>query len=281
MIVINLQGGFGNQMFQYAFGYSQSKILNTFFVVDSYQTFILPEYFNIGVLNLSCLNKIKYIQKTRRTVTRRIKARCNIDFTDCSLVKEVLPVKNSSYYVGYFQSISFFEENENKIKKLFNIKNSYIQKFKKKYEPDFHHNKTLVIHIRRTDYLNHGKDKNLGNDDLSLPMSYYRNCLDKIDNLANYRILVIGDDMAFIQNNFSDLPNVSFEHNELIVDFQLLKNADVAIISNSTFAWWAVYLNEKVNKRVLAPRYFLGFHINEEFPIEISYKLPYEWINVL
>jgi len=280
MIVINLQGGFGNQLFQYSFAYSQSKILNTFFVVDDFQSFVLPEYFNLGVLNLPCLNRLKYIQKARRFINKKIRAKCSIDFTDCSLSKEFLPVNNNSYYVGYFQSISFFEGNEDKIMKLFNLRKRHIQEYKKKYEFEFRHNKTLVIHIRRTDYLKHGVEKDLGNDDLSLPMTYYRNCLNKIENLASYRIFVIGDDFAFIQNNFSDLPNVSFEQNELIVDFQLLMNADVAIISNSTFAWWAVYLNKKLNKHVYAPKYFLGFHIYKEFPLGISYKLPYEWVIV-
>ncbi|MBV5283130.1 MAG: alpha-1,2-fucosyltransferase [Paludibacter sp.] len=278
MIIVNINSGFGNQLFQYAFGYSQSKTLKTFFVVDSYQSFILPEYFNLGVLNSTCLNEIKCIQKARRYLNKRIRAKCCIDFTDCRLSKESLSVNNNSYYIGYFQSISFFEENEDKIKKLFNPRKRHIQEYKKKYELEFRHNRTLVIHIRRTDYLRHGVDKDLGNDDLSLPMTYYRNCLNRIDNLASYRIFVIGDDLAFIQNNFSDLPNVSFEENELIVDFQLLMNADIAIISNSTFAWWAVYLNNNENKRVFAPKYFLGFHVFENFPAEIDYKLPYEWI---
>lgn len=280
MIIVNIQGGLGNQLFQYAFGYTNAKILKTFFLVDNSRPFILSKYFKVSRWHSLYINENKYIQKLLRKTIRIIKTRCYIDFTDCNLSKDELCIVNKAYYDGYFQSIGFFEQMQEQIQRKFRIRSKYINTFQNQYGLEFKQNKTLVIHIRRTDYSIQGIGKNLGNDDVSLPISYYKKCLSQIDYLANYKIIFVGDDMEFAKANFSYLHNVSFEQNELIVDFQLLMNADIAIISNSTFAWWAAFLNPKVNKHVFAPKYFLGFHINKEFPVGISYKLPYEWINV-
>ena len=62
----------------------------------------------------------------------------------------------------------------------------------------------------------------------------------------------------------------------LIIDFQLLLNADVAIIANSTFSWWAAYLNPNIQK-VFLPRDWLGFRINKLLPPGIFNRLPSHW----
>jgi hypothetical protein len=46
-------------------------------------------------------------------------------------------------------------------------------------------------------------------------------------------------------------------------------HADICILSNSTFSWWGAWLNDKKDKIVHAPRYFLGWKTQKEFPENI------------
>lgn len=280
MIVIRIQGGLGNQLFQYAFAYSESRKFFQIFQFDDTIYYILPKFFRVGNF-YNLIFQLPYIRRFVRKKVKSLKEKNYIDLLDCNITYSQLKSAKEVYYDGFFQSISFFENYEKQIKNKFRVRKKYLCLFNQKYGEIISSKKILVIHIRRTDYLKHGEGKNLGRGDLSLPLDYYKKCLNEIQNLNQYEIYVIGDDEVFAKKYFSHLPNVNFDNNEMIVDFQLLMNADIAIISNSTFAWWGVYLNKNINKKVYAPQYFLGCYINKEFPCEISYKLPYKWIPVL
>lgn len=279
MIIISLHSGLGNQMFQYAFAYAQSKRLNTCFLLDDiYRESKLSHYFKLSPLNEIFLYKYKIPRVLFRNFKKKIITHNNIDISDAWLKTESISITNNSYYEGYYQSIAYFEDYQEQVKKKLRIKKRISREFNKIYGNIFDNNKTLVIHIRRTDYLKHGEGKNLGSDDLSLPISYYETCLNSINNLDSYKIFVVGDDLDYAIKHFNFLPNVSFEKNPAIIDFQLIMKADVAIVANSTFSWWAAYLNPKIEKKIYAPKYFLGFHILKEFPAEISYKTPFSWV---
>jgi hypothetical protein len=280
LIIVKIQGGLGNQLFQYAFAHSLAKDINTIFLFDYTNLFIVPVYFKVNRYYL-WMNNNKHFSKLNRRICKHIKSKQYVDFTDCKLTPKNLIRKNNAYYDGFFQSVDFFNCYEAEMRKRFCVRQKYQKQFRNKYQEILNNHKILVIHIRRTDYIVQGIGKNLGQDDLSLPIGYYKKSLSLIDNLNGYEIFVIGDDIEFAKSNFSYLANVSFPNNEVIIDFQLITNADVAIISNSTFAWWASYLNKKKNKRVIAPKDFLGFYINQEFPSGIFNDLSFELINVL
>jgi hypothetical protein len=95
--------------------------------------------------------------------------------------------------------------------------------------------------------------------------------------------ILLSDDTEFAKNNLSDkikqmFPNddVLVSNNNEIVDFQIILNADYCIIANSTFSWWATYLNIK-KKKAYVPKFFLGFKIKREYPINV---IPDDWIKV-
>lgn len=134
-----------------------------------------------------------------------------------------------------------------------------------------------MVHIRRTDYLFFGKES-LGGKNMCLPDGYFINCLNKIKNINDYLIIFISDDIIYARKRFSNMYfKAQFESNDEIIDFQLLMYADVLVISNSTFAWWAAYLNQKPNKIVYAPKYWLGFKKKIEYPVNILHP---NWIVV-
>lgn len=113
--------------------------------------------------------------------------------------------------------------------------------------------------------------------DFRLPLNYYLKSLEKIPNLHEYLIYVIGDESDV---EVGELPgNISIENNDMIVDFQLMMAADTLVILNSTFAWWAAMLNKKESKTVYAPKFWVGFKQKIEYPKGIMTP-NWHWIDV-
>jgi len=266
MIAVNIQGGLGNQMFEYAFAYATAQRLHTGFVLDNSASFVVPKYFKTPCWDV-LVNKVPIVRRWYRDKVRGLKEQAYKDWTDCwqdyAMEGEI---QNGAYYDGFFQSKSYFANEEVRIRRMFAIRKKYEERFEKKYGRLYKKNKIIALHVRRTDYLTHGRGNNLGANDVSLPVEYYFNALQCIEGYEQYKIVVVGDDIAWMRRQFSDISNVIVAQNEMIVDFQLLMNADVVICSNGTFAWWAAYLNAKKHKRVIAPKYFLGYRVKKEFP---------------
>lgn len=273
MIRVRITSRLGNQLFQYAFAHTTSRQLNTFFIIDSSKAkkgIIITKYFRVTkpfnivnwIINL-------YYNKSISEIICQNGLSRPADIIKC--------VSNFTEYRGYFQSLQYFEKEELAIKKLFQVKNRYKKQFNNKYDELFNKNKTIIVHSRRTDYLTYGKEF-LGGKNLCLPDSYILNCFSKIKDVHLYKIIFISDDINYAEQQFSSkFPNATFETNEEIIDFQLLMHGNILILSNSTFAWWGAFLNQNEDKIVYVPRFWLGFKVREEYPIDI---LPNNWIDI-
>jgi hypothetical protein len=185
------------------------------------------------------------------------------------LIDDAIRIRNAHFY-GFFQSESYFKHFEDIVKRRFEIKKKFKKEFIKRFGIIFQNEKVIVMHIRRTDYLNFG-DEITGGKNLTLPLSYYRSCLKLIHDIHEYKIICVTDEPEFVKTNFKEY-DITVENNELIIDFQLIQNADIAIIANSSFSWWAAFLNKNQNKIVYAPEYWFGFKVKEEIPANIIPK---------
>jgi hypothetical protein len=295
MIGIFAQGRLGNQMFQYAFIYAASKKINTpLFIIKSNSLHYFKLYDELNKNNFT--NTLKYIvfnffQKNQISLSQFTLKKpfewcfkwlvCKNILTWDNTTDEnnylLEPINKNTLYSGFFQSESYFIHLKKDIQNLFEITPQYQQKFwhNKAY---LFNKKTIAIHIRRTDYL-HFKIEELGSDNFILPINYYKKCLHSIENTEGYNVLFISDDIEFVKDEFGYKDNYFYEKNTEIIDFQLLLNADILIIANSTFSWWAAWLNKKENKIIYAPNYFLGFKINKFYPAGIKVN-DWNWIDV-
>ncbi len=104
-----------------------------------------------------------------------------------------------------------------------------------------------------------------GGINASLPNSYYCNALSLIPDLEDYSIIVVTDDVKNMESHYPILKDKMIVSEDEIVDFQILMNAQVVITANSSFSWWAAYLNTNVRK-IFAPKCWLGFKVNKEIP---------------
>lgn len=169
---------------------------------------------------------------------------------------------NNVAYRGFFQSELYFKEYAREVVECFDILPVHKRRFEAKYGAVFDHTRTIAIHVRRTDFHDFALD---GKGSAVLPFAYFRRCLGSIENLEDHQIIFVSDEMDVVRREFNNLKNAMFESNDEIVDFQIIQNADVAIISNSSFSWWASYLNQK-EPPIFAPKDWLGFRCQQEYP---------------
>lgn len=142
----------------------------------------------------------------------------------------ITPQENTNY-VGYWQSEKFFSEYRKDIQRLFNIPVSL---------PD-----VVSLHVRRGDYL-HLKDYHP-----VLPRSYY---IEAVKKFKGQPIWVFSDDLAWCEKNLpSDWRFVGGRSD--VEDFFTMASCQHHIIANSTFSWWAAWLN---GKEVVAPKTWFG-----------------------
>lgn len=284
MVNIVLNGRLGNQLFQFAFAYHLAKQRNTTYCLNQkIEKCYLPDFFDVRTGPFHFLDITLFSIKGYKNIFSHYLRKSFYRFIDFvfsqnkkfiqfneSYKDATYIITNNSSFEGYFQSELFFEQHEQEIKKSLKIKQKHVASFQNKFNQIYKAgHQVIVIHIRRTDY-KQLEVLGLGNADLSLPSAYYHNLITKLKRLIqNPQFIFIGDDIPFIEKEFKYLEDKYISVENEITDFQFLIHADICITSNSTFSWWGAYLNEKPDKVIYCPKYFLGFHLMKTIPPNI------------
>ncbi len=161
-----------------------------------------------------------------------------------------IPYCNDSDIIlkGFFQSYMYMDRN--KVLNQFSIDKITLNFIEKKY-PEILADKYTSIHVRRGDYL-----KMLYKHPFC-GLKYYQKAISIIGDNENF--IVVSDDIDWCKRHIK-LKNVVFvENTSPIIDFFIQSYCENNIISNSSYSWWAAYLNNHKNKIVIAPRLWFGF----------------------
>jgi hypothetical protein len=149
--------------------------------------------------------------------------------------------------IGYYQSEKFFKHCEEIIRDQFEFKSDIVESVLEQY-PTI--KESLSIHIRRGDYVNQP------NHHPTIPVSYYEKILNEISQ--DYKsIFVFSDDIDWVKERFVGEKFIfpSFNYHNDMNSFVLMSLAKDNVIGNSTFSWWAAWLNKNKDKKVFAPNY--------------------------
>lgn len=269
MIVVKIDGGLGNQMFQYAFGYAVSKSKGIPFYYEKHalhyrnREFVLNQFKILdNELKLPYAKKNSKVLKLIAALRRRelIHFKYHLKWTkekqqDYYMYKSNYIQYNDVYYVGLFQNSNYFNECKNDIKTLFTVKPEFICSKCIEIIDKLKAENTCALHIRKGDYPT----------DWLVPKEYYIKAIDLVRSTcgSNVKFFVFCENQDYAEEVLKNEENMffinSFGHFSDIEEFWMMSQMKHQIISNSTFSWWAAYLNVNVNKRVIAP-------ITEKFP---------------
>jgi hypothetical protein len=229
-ISVKLQGGLGNQLFQVFTAYSYSikhKVQLT--LPTGLITNDRPVYWN------------NILRPFKRHTNRIIPVNEYIEpkFTYTELPK----FEKSTTLVGYFQSHKYFNyETINLEQPIQDV---------------------ISIHFRYGDYKNYQEFHPL------LGYDYYHNAMQHMLGVSKHKkILYFSEtDDALINDIVNRLErsfNVTLEKVCALSDWEqllLMSSCRYNIIANSTFSWWAAYLNGQ-NKTVCCPDTWFGHKLN-------------------
>ena len=270
MLVFHSHCQLGNQMFIYACAHTLAKERNQNYCISDLSDLF---FFRLNK-NENLRNNIKYLWF--RISSKFIKYNF-FHFQDNRLdySKKMLHI-NSKYnwYYGYFQGENYFYNNEIEIKKRFLIKSKYKDSFEKLKNKIIGQTKYAIVHIRLKDFKTFGPDF-LNGPDLSLPFKYYYEQIKKIP--TDHKLIFLSDEIDLVKNEFSHIKNAYFSENSIINDLLFIINADICILSCSTFSWWGAWLNKNPQKIIYVPKYFLGHKVKKEYPTNI---IPENWIQI-
>ena len=134
----------------------------------------------------------------------------------------------------------------------------------------------VSIHVRRGDYVSSSRTASHHG---VLGLDYYRTALDRVvDRLARPQFFVFSDDIAWARANLPVPGDAVFVgHNTTLdshFDMHLMSRCRHHVIANSSFSWWAAWLNADPDKIVIAPsRWFLA-------PFDTTTLTPPSWTRI-
>ncbi len=254
MKIVRLNGGLGNQMFQYAFAkelkylypddeillFGSNKEVEKIFDID------LPfantkDVMKLGDIEETLFGKIKrhYFRKNTHILER------NYSYNDA-----FQKITGNVYYDGYWQTEKYFPHFQSDINNVFefkaavNKKNLELVENKKKY---------CSIHIRRGDYTTIKGYDVIGVD-------YYNQAINYIkESIPDVIFVFFSNDIEWCRKSFH-IPNAIFvdwnQRENSWQDLWLMSKCQYNIIANSTFSWWGAYLGD--SKIVIAPKVWMN-----------------------
>lgn len=278
MLIGKIFGGLGNQMFQFAFyKYLQSlkacKLAldkSDYKTLETHYGFELSKVFGVSEDDADPDIASKLMTKTPIFFRLQRKLFVNPIFdhsthfkeTFFNIDKRVFEDNLTDLYVeGYFQTDKY-------IKKLSatGIFSFQFNEILKANEMQICEPSSVSIHIRGGDYISSWKNRRMFQG--ICDVDYYRRGIKRIYEICDDpRFFVFSNDKNYA---CSILPDVNFKFvdwnhgKQSYRDMYLMSLCNHNIIANSSFSWWAAYLNKNENKTVIAPqKWFNTIRINQ------------------
>jgi len=289
-IIVKLNGGLGNQMFQWALARMIEERTDIKTLLDmSYFKKGYARAYQLGIFKLKASfvedfwtkSKLELMWFFRKQITWGRCLGINLYSESCfQFDSNINRVKPNTHVEGFFQSERYFKSIENILRNDFAF-----------VEPPEGENRKLVqqiqatnsisLHIRRGDYVQKKRYQNAYAD---CSLDYYKRGVEHIMELLENKsvppvLYIFSDDIDWVKNNLK-LPyeSIYVAHNtgdKSYEDMRLMSLCKHNIIANSSFSWWGAWLNKNPDKVVIAPQKWF----NDEKIVQTDI-IPETWIRL-
>lgn len=285
-IIIEIGGGLGNQMFQYALYLKFTSLGKKCSLYYDHENFIhnglhLKAAFDID-LELSSKEDLELLKKESKLLSSRVLKKLGRGVNlywehnkDYEYKPEIFLTKGPAYLQGCWLSEKYFLDIEELVRQKFVFKNINV-KSKLLAAEIIENNHSVSFHIRRGDYLKSSIHKNIGYP------NYLKAALDRLKPFNNKpELYIFSDDVNYAAEVAKqiDIPGKVYKiidwnsGLESFNDMYLMALCKYNIIANSTFSWWGAWLNDNKNKQIVSPaEWFTNPELNN------NSLLPEEWI---
>ncbi|MBD8348141.1 alpha-1,2-fucosyltransferase [Dysgonomonas sp. HGC4] len=280
MVQVSLYGGLGNQLFQYATAKNMARLNNA-------ELYLCLDWFNQDfknttkrIFDLEYFN-IKY--KRTRSLKPRILSKlwkpCYItEKSPFSYNQGLLNLRNRNIWLsGNWSFFSYFDDIKDQLReemhpKTVNAENKLVLQ-------EIVNTNSVSVHIRRGDY----SSSNLF---CILDQAYYLEAISKVrECIDNPIFYIFSDDIDFVKKSFQNenVRIIDINHgSDSYMDLYLMSQCQHNIIANSTFSWWAAYLNANLDKMIIAPQKWYQedntYYIENKDIASEGKFYPQEWI---
>jgi len=234
-------GRLGNQLFQIAAALGYSKMYD------------IPAKFPRWICNYDKIDFAHYFKNKLDETLNPSQISHVFNESDFAYIK--LPRFNVPTNMhGYFQSCKYFEHCDSDIRHYFEPADFLVNDINTKYG-DVLSGNTCSIHIRRGDYVGSAVHD-------VCTMQYYNTCIDRMKKDGITKFIIFSDDIAWCKSKFTDGDFNFIEGNNVIFDLIAMSMCNHNIIANSSYSWWASYLNKNPSKTVYGPSDWFGHGSN-------------------
>lgn len=261
MIITKLSGGMGNQLFQYALGrslelkYNIPMYLDKSFLErrDMGLNFTYRDYdLDIFKVSSKFITQREVIDLHNQSPIQLILENNNLPYQeDIHNIFNRIPHMTNIYLDGYWQTDKYFKNIESEIRNEFQLINPISSGESLELINEIKSTNSVMVNIRRTDYLNNDFHGVYGSDYIESAVSIIE---DHIDNPFYY---IFSDDIKWCSENLniknSKIIDHRFKGDRFNHYLELMKSCKHFIIPNSSFAWWAAWLGDYSDKMVIAP----------------------------
>lgn len=267
MIILQLSGGLGNQMFEYAL-YLSLRAKGKHVKIDDVSDYRTPDrrpvqlsVFDADYERASEDEVIRYTDSSLSPLSRirrKLTGRKSLLYRERDMeYDETVFERDPVYLTGFFQSEKYFADVKEEVRRRLTFSERVkagLPESGREILTRIEAGPSVSVHVRRGDYLHASHN---GMYEGICTLDYYRKAMAQIREKEPEAVFFLfSNDMEWTKEHLTGPDCVPVEggsEEKGYLDLYLMSRCRHNIIANSSFSWWGAWLNDNPEKQVIAP----------------------------
>ena len=267
MVILQLSGGLGNQMFEYAL-YLSLRAKGKHVKIDDVSDYRTPDrrpvqlsVFDAAYERASEEEVIRYTDSSLSPLSRirrKLTGRKSLLYREKDMeYDETVFERDPVYLTGFFQSEKYFADVKEEVRRRLTFSErvkAELPESGREILKRIEAGPSVSVHVRRGDYLHASHN---GMYEGICTLDYYRKAMVQIREKEPEAVFFLfSNDMEWTKEHLAGPDCVPVEggsEEKGYLDLYLMSRCRHNIIANSSFSWWGAWLNDNPEKQVIAP----------------------------